>query len=45
MKIKFANRWYDVLDTREYYGKTFYAIEDKPCHVDWISNPDKIKIK
>lgn len=43
MKVKFANKWYDVLDTRTYFGMTFYAIEDEPCHVDWITNPQKIK--
>lgn len=43
MKIKYANRWYEVLDKRQYLGITFYAIEDEPCHIDWINNPEKIE--
>lgn len=39
MKVKFANKWYDVLDARIYFGMAFYAIKDEPCHVDWIANP------
>ena len=45
MKIKYANKWYNVLDTRHYFGMIFYAIEDEPCHIDWINNPDEIKEK
>lgn len=43
MKIKYANRWYQVLDTRNYFGVTFYAIEDEHNHIDWINNPEKIQ--
>ena len=44
MKIKFGNRWYDVLKTKESCGITWYAIEDEPNHIDWINNPEDIVI-
>lgn len=42
MKIKFANKWYEVLDIKEIHGSEFYAIEDEPNHIDWIANPDEL---
>lgn len=44
MKIKFGNRWYNVLDTKESCGITWYAIADEPNHIDWINNPEDIMI-
>ncbi len=40
MKIKYKNRWYDVLDTREYLGSTFYAIEGKTSRIEWLKDTD-----
>lgn len=44
MKVKFGNKWYDVLRTKESCGITWYAIEDEPNHIDWINNPEDIVI-
>ena len=43
MKVKYANKWYKVLDRREFFGRTFYAIEDEPCHVDWVTHIEDLK--
>lgn len=40
MKVKYNNKWHDVLDTREYFGSTFYAIEGKKSHIEWIKDTD-----
>ena len=43
MKIRFANRIYDVKETRIIAGGLIqYAIEDEPNHIDWISNGEII---
>ena len=42
MKLKFANKWYEVLDIKEIGGLEHYAIEDEPNHIDWIANPDEL---
>ena len=42
MKIKFANKWYEVLDIKQIGGLEHYAIEDEPNHIDWIANPDEM---
>lgn len=39
MKVKFAGRVYDVIDTRTLPGGiTQYGIEDEPGHIDWLIN-------
>lgn len=44
MKIKYANKEYDVIDTRSMPGrKTMYAIEDEPGHIDWLINVEVIE--
>ena len=40
MKVKYKNRRYDVLDTREYFCSTFYAIESDSCDVKWLKDTD-----
>ena len=42
MKIKFANKWYEVLDIKKIGGLEHYAIEDEPNNIDWIANPDEL---
>lgn len=42
MKVKYDNKWYDVLDTRKYFGTIFYAIA-KNVNVKWIINPENIE--
>ena len=42
MKIRFAGKWYDVLEVRESAGLERYKIEDEPGHFDWIANPDEL---
>ena len=42
MKIKYAGRWYEVLDIKYVGGLERYAIEDEPGHLDWIANPDEL---
>lgn len=44
MEVKYNNKWYDVLDTREFFGSTFYAIEDE-CRVKWLKDTDVEKNK
>lgn len=39
MKVKYNNKWHNVLDTREYLGSTFYAIEDE-YRVKWLKDTD-----
>ena len=39
MKVKFAGRVYDVIDTRTLPGGLVqYGIEDEPGHIDWLIN-------
>ena len=42
MKIKFANRIYDVLYTKELDGYIMYAVEDEPNHIDWLVNVEVV---
>lgn len=42
MKVKFANKVYEVLYTKEVAGKTMYAVEDEPNHIDWLVNVEVI---
>ena len=43
MKILFANKYYDVIKTKELPGgHTSYLIEDEHNHCDWINNPDEV---
>lgn len=42
MKVKFANRVYEVLYTKEVAGKIMYAIEDEPNHIDWLVNVEVV---
>ena len=41
MKVKFANKIYEVKDTRILPGGVVqYAIEDEPGHIDWLTNAE-----
>ena len=42
MKVKFADKTYKVLYTKEIAGKTMYAVEDEPNHIDWLVNVEVI---
>ena len=42
MKVKFGNRIYEVLFTKELAGLTMYAVEDEPNHIDWLINVEVI---
>ena len=42
MKVKFANRIYEVLFTKELAGLTMYAVEDEPNNIDWLINVEVI---
>lgn len=42
MKIKYANKIYDVLYTMKVLGKLIYAVEDEPNHIDWLVNVEVI---
>lgn len=42
MKVKFANRIYDVLFTKELAGLTMYAVEDELNHIDWLINVEVV---
>ena len=35
MEVKYNNKWHDVLDTREFFGSTFYAIEIPTIALDF----------
>lgn len=39
-KVKYKKRWFDVLDRKEYYGSTFYAIEKKTGRIEWLKDTD-----
>ena len=36
MKVKYADRIYNVVTTSNYGGMTWYGIEDEPGHIDWV---------
>lgn len=42
MKVKFANKIYEVLYTMKFLGKHIYAVEDEPNHIDWLVNVEVI---
>lgn len=42
MKIKFADKIYEVLYTMKVLGKSIYAVEDEPNHIDWLVNVEVI---
>ena len=42
MKVKYANKIYDVLYTMKFLWKTIYAVEDEPNHIDWLVNVEVI---
>ena len=42
MKVKFANKVFEVLYTIETAGLTMYAVEDEPNHIDWFTNVDVV---
>lgn len=45
MKVKYHNKWYDVLVSRTYFGSTFYAVEDNSCNVKWLKDTDVEKAR
>lgn len=42
MKVKFANKVYEVLYTMKFLGKPIYAVEDEPNHIDWLVNVEVV---
>lgn len=42
MKVKFADKIYEVLYTMKVLGKSIYAVEDEPNHIDWLVNVEVI---
>lgn len=42
MKVKFANKVFDVLYTKKVAGQTMYAVEDEPNHIDWLVNVEVV---
>ena len=46
MKVKFANRWYEVAMIQESFGQKWYEIYDEPDtnpeHTAWIIYPDEV---
>jgi len=42
MKVKFANKVFEVLYTMEAAGLTMYAVEDEPNHIDWLTNVEVV---
>ena len=38
MKIKYANKIYEVVDTVEFDGRIYYTVEDEPGHYDTFTN-------
>ena len=45
MKVKYANKVYDVLYTMKFLGKSIYAVEDEPNHIDWLVNVEIVDEK
>lgn len=43
MKVKFANKVFEVLYTKDVAGLTMYAVEDEPNHIDWLINVEVIE--
>ena len=43
MKIKYANKTYEVLYMKKLAGVTMYAVEDEPDHVDWLVNVEVVE--
>lgn len=43
MKIRYADKIYDVLYTKNTAGLTMYAIEDESHHIDWLCNVEIIE--
>ena len=46
MKVKYANKWYEVAMVQENFGQKWYEIYDEPDtdpeHTDWITHPDEV---
>lgn len=42
MRVKYANKVFQVLYTKEVAGLTLYAVEDEPNHVDWLVNVEVV---
>lgn len=42
MKVKFANKIFEVLYTKNVAGQTMYAVEDEPNHIDWLLNVEVV---
>lgn len=42
MKVKYANKIFEVLYTKEAAGLTMYAVEDEPNHIDWLINVEVV---
>ena len=42
MKVKFANKVFEVLYTKEVAGQNMYAVEDEPNHIDWLVNVEVV---
>lgn len=46
MKVKFANKWYEVAMVQYNFGKPYYEIYDEPDtdpeHTDWITHPEEV---
>lgn len=42
MKVKYANKVFEVLYTKELAGQTMYAVEDEPNHIDWLVNVEVV---
>lgn len=43
MRVKYADRIYDVIETRVSGGMTWYGIEDEPNHIDWVHDVEIIE--
>jgi len=43
MKVKYADRIYNVVTTSNYGGMTWYGIEDEPGHIDWVHEVEIIE--
>ena len=43
MKVKYADRIYDVIETRVSGGMMWYGIEDEPNHIDWVHEVEIIE--
>lgn len=43
MKVKYADKVYEVLYTENRFGVTWYAIEDEPNHINFVHNVEIVK--